>query len=115
MAEFFRHLSQPEVIGQVASRDTGFLPITVAAFERVKGVRVLSEEPGRGHPVPPADAQAPTENSRGLRLGNMPEIRNIIQEEMEKALQGQQSAQQALDTAVQRGNVVLRSFERANR
>jgi sn-glycerol 3-phosphate transport system substrate-binding protein len=58
---------------------------------------------------------APTENSRGLRLGNMPEIRNIIQEELEKAFQGQQSAQQALDSAVQRGNAVLRNFERANR
>jgi sn-glycerol 3-phosphate transport system substrate-binding protein len=57
----------------------------------------------------------PTENSRGLRLGNLPEIRNIIQEEVEKALQGQQTAQQALDSAVQRGNVVLRNFERANR
>jgi sn-glycerol 3-phosphate transport system substrate-binding protein len=50
-----------------------------------------------------------------LRLGNMPEIRNIIQEEIEKAFQGQQTAQQALDSAVQRGNVVLRNFERANR
>jgi sn-glycerol 3-phosphate transport system substrate-binding protein len=45
----------------------------------------------------------------------MPEIRNIIQEELEKAFQGQQSAQQALDNAVQRGNTVLRNFERANR
>jgi sn-glycerol 3-phosphate transport system substrate-binding protein len=45
----------------------------------------------------------------------MPEIRNIIQEELEKAFQGQQTAQQALDSAVQRGNAVLRNFERANR
>jgi sn-glycerol 3-phosphate transport system substrate-binding protein len=45
----------------------------------------------------------------------MPEIRNIIQEELEKAFQGQQTAQQALDSAVQRGNTVLRNFERANR
>ena len=45
----------------------------------------------------------------------MPEVRSIIQEEIEKAFQGQQTAQQALDSAVQRGNVVLRNFERANR
>ena len=50
-----------------------------------------------------------------MRLGNMPEIRNSLQEELEKAFQGQQTAQQALDTAVQRGNAVLRNFERANR
>ena len=45
----------------------------------------------------------------------MPEIRNIIYEEVEKALQGQQNAQAALDSAVTRGNKVLREFERANR
>ena len=56
-----------------------------------------------------------TENTMGLRLGNLPEIRNIIQEEMEKAFQGQQTAQQAVDNAVKRGNAVLRNFERANK
>jgi sn-glycerol 3-phosphate transport system substrate-binding protein len=38
-----------------------------------------------------------------------------MQEELEKALQGQQNAQQALDAAVERGNVVLRNFERTNK
>jgi sn-glycerol 3-phosphate transport system substrate-binding protein len=56
-----------------------------------------------------------TENSRGIRLGGFVEIRNIIQEELEKAFQGQQNAQQALDAAVNRGNQVLRNFERQNR
>eukprot|EP01035_Chromulina_nebulosa_P010835 gene10835-14526_t len=37
-----------------------------------------------------------------VRLGRMPEIRNIIYEEVEKALQGQQTAQAALDSAVTR-------------
>jgi sn-glycerol 3-phosphate transport system substrate-binding protein len=56
-----------------------------------------------------------TENSMGIRLGGFVEIRTIIQEEMERAFQGQQSAEQALNNAVQRGNVVLRNFERQNR
>jgi sn-glycerol 3-phosphate transport system substrate-binding protein len=34
---------------------------------------------------------------------------------MERALQGQQTAQAALDSAVQRGNRVLREFERTAR
>ena len=54
-----------------------------------------------------------TENSRGLRLGRLPESRNIEYEEVEKALQGQQNAQQALDNSVQRGNRVLREFEKS--
>ena len=54
-----------------------------------------------------------TANSRGLRLGRMSEIRNILYEEIERALQGQQTAQAALSQAVVRGNRVLRDFERS--
>ena len=39
----------------------------------------------------------------------------LRQEEMERALQGQQTAEAALNNTVTRGNVVLRNFERANR
>ena len=53
------------------------------------------------------------EYSKGLRLGRLPEIRNIIYEEMEKAFQGNQTAQQAMDSAVERGNKVLREFQRS--
>jgi sn-glycerol 3-phosphate transport system substrate-binding protein len=56
-----------------------------------------------------------TENSRGLRLGRLPEIRTIIYEELEKALQGQQNAQAAMDNATERGNRVLRDFQKSVR
>lgn len=114
VAEFFRHLSQPDVIAKW-HMDTGFLPITVAAYEKTKASGYYQKNPGTETPFLQLTRATPTDNSRGLRLGNMPEIRNIIQEELEKALQGQQTAQQALDQAVQRGNVVLRNFERANK
>ena len=54
-----------------------------------------------------------TDNSRGFHLGRLPEIRTIIEEECETALAGKQGAQQALDTAVERGNKVLRDFQRS--
>ena len=54
----------------------------------------------------------PTENSRGLRLGNMVQMRDVWAEEIEAALAGQKSAQAALDAAVSRGNTMLRQFER---
>ncbi len=57
----------------------------------------------------------PTKNSMGLRLGNMPEIRVVIQEEMEKAFQGQQTAKAARTAPSKRSNVVLRNFERTNK
>lgn len=54
----------------------------------------------------------PTENSRGLRLGNMVQLRDVWSEEIESALAGKKTAKEALDTAVQRGNQMLRQFER---
>ena len=114
VAELFRYLGRPEVVAKWHT-DTGFLPITFAGFERVKAAGYYGQNPGADVPFLQLTRTPPTENSRGLRLGNMPEIRNIIEEEMEKAFQGQQTAKQALDNAVQRGNVALRSFERANR
>ncbi|HKZ06839.1 MAG TPA: sn-glycerol-3-phosphate ABC transporter substrate-binding protein UgpB [Methylomirabilota bacterium] len=114
VAEFFRFISQPDVVAKWHT-DTGFLPVTVAGYEKVKASGFYQQNPGTDIPYLQLTRTQPSENSRGLRLGNMPEIRNIIQEELEKAFQGQQTAQQALDNAVQRGNVVLRNFERANR
>ena len=54
----------------------------------------------------------PTENSRGLRFGNMVQMRDIWAEEIEAALAGQKTAKEALDAAVARGNAMLRTFEK---
>ena len=53
----------------------------------------------------------PTRNTAGLRLGNMLQIRDLWAEELEAALNGAKSPQQALDDAVARGNQVLRVFQ----
>ena len=49
----------------------------------------------------------PTENSRGVRAVNLPQLRDIQNEEFEAMLAGQQTAQQALDKAVERGNEAI--------
>jgi sn-glycerol 3-phosphate transport system substrate-binding protein len=41
-------------------------------------------------------------------------IRAVIDEELEQVFRGKQPAQAALDVAVERGNRLLRQFERAN-
>ena len=56
----------------------------------------------------------PSENSKGLRLGSFVLIRDAIEDEMEQAFAGKKSAQDAMDSAVERGNRLLRQFERAN-
>jgi sn-glycerol 3-phosphate transport system substrate-binding protein len=114
VAEFFSYISRPEVDAKW-HMDTGYVPITLAGFALASGQGYYIKNPGADIPFRQLTLTEPTENSMGLRLGNMPEIRVVIQEEMEKAFQGQQTAKQALDNAVKRGNVVLRNFERANR
>ena len=54
----------------------------------------------------------PSARSRGLRFGNMVQMRDIWAEEIEAALAGQKTAKEALDNAVARGNAMLRTFEK---
>jgi sn-glycerol 3-phosphate transport system substrate-binding protein len=113
-AEFFNFLGQVEIVERFHV-ETGFLPIVFGVYEKLSAEGYYVTNPGADTGYLQLARTAPTSNSMGFRLGNLPEIRNIIQEEVETALQGQQTAQQALDNAVERGNVVLRAFERANR
>jgi sn-glycerol 3-phosphate transport system substrate-binding protein len=116
VAEFFRFLSRPEIVARWHV-DTGFLPVRESVFRVVDIAGFYRQNPGAEVPIQQLlrGGGQMTENSMGIRLGGFVEIRTIIQEEMERAFQGQQTAEQALNNAVQRGNVVLRNFERQNR
>lgn len=92
---------------------SGYLPITKAAYAGTKGSGFYEQNPGRETPLLQLTLKAPTENSAGIRFGNLVQIRDIWAEEIEAALSGQKSAQKALDDAVARGNQSLRQFERA--
>ena len=92
---------------------SGYLPITKAAYAGTKGSGFYEQNPGRETPLQQLTLKAPTENSAGIRFGNLVQIRDIWAEEIEAALSGQKSAQKALDDAVARGNQSLRQFERA--
>lgn len=114
VAEYFRFIGQPDVDAKW-SMDTGYVPITFIGYQLVQASGYYEKNPGSDIPYKQLTRTLPTVNGRGLRLGNMPEIRVVIQEEMEKAFQGQQTAQQALDRAVQRSNVILTRFARTSR
>ena len=114
VADFYKYISGTEV-GAKWHQDTGYLPLTRAMFEATKKTDYYQRNPGADVPIEQMLRGTTSENTRGLRLGGLVEIRNIIQEEMEKMLQGQQSAEQAMAAASTRGNVVLRNFERTNR
>ena len=113
VAKFFAFLSRPEI--QVAwHENTGYLPITRAAFDLARAQGFYDRNPGAAISIEQMTLKQPTENSKGIRLGSFVLIRDVIEEELEQVFSGKRSAQAALDLAVERGNRLLRQFERAN-
>jgi sn-glycerol 3-phosphate transport system substrate-binding protein len=107
VAAFFSFLSTTEIQSRL-HQVSGYLPVTVAAYEATKRSGFYEKNPGREQPIVQMMGKEPTENSRGVRAVKLPELRDIQNEEIEAMLAGQQSAQQALDNAVARGNAAIR-------
>jgi sn-glycerol 3-phosphate transport system substrate-binding protein len=113
VAKFFAYLSRPEV--QAAwHQNTGYLPITRAAFDLSRTQGFYDRIPGASISIEEVTLRPPTDNSKGIRLGSFVLIRDVIEEELEQVFSGKRSAQAAMDNAVERGNKLLRQFERAN-
>src|ERR671917_1910165 len=111
VAKFFTFLSDTDRQAKL-HQESGYLPITKAAYEKTKASGFYEKNPALQTALIELTNKEPTENSRGLRFGNMVQIRDVISEEIEAALAGQKPAKDALDTAVSRGNAMLRQFER---
>lgn len=114
VAQFLKFISSP-ANAAAWHQATGYVPVTIAGFELSKEQGFYTKNPGADLPIAQLMRGTMVDNSRGLRLGRLPQVRVVIQEELEKALQGRQTAQQALDTSVSRGNAVLREFEKSVR
>lgn len=110
VAQFFQYLGSAEVAGKWAA-ETGYVPISFTGAQYLRATGFYQQQAWAELPVRQLTRTPPTRNSKGFRLGNMPEIRTVIYEEIERVFQGQQTPKQALDNAVRRGNVVLRRFQ----
>jgi len=114
VAQFFAFLSQPEV--QAAwHQNTGYLPVTRAAYELTKQSGYYQKYPGTEVPIQQivgTDKVPLAPHSRGVRLGNQAQIRAIVDEEIEQAFALKKAPKQALDDAASRGNQLLREFQR---
>jgi sn-glycerol 3-phosphate transport system substrate-binding protein len=113
VAKFFKFLSQPEIQAKW-HQETGYLPITTAAYELSKKSGFYETSPGPQVAVQQMIVKT-TAKSRGIRLGNLVQIRNVVDEELEQVWNGKKTAKEALDTAVKRGDELLVRFERANK
>lgn len=112
VADFFNFLSDPKVQASNHMR-TGYLPITKKAYELTRESGYYEKNPGAAVPV--NQMMKTTDKTRGIRLGNLPAIRLISDEELEKVWSGQQSAKQALENIKRRGDEQLERFERMNK
>ncbi|HEX5638638.1 MAG TPA: sn-glycerol-3-phosphate ABC transporter substrate-binding protein UgpB [Burkholderiaceae bacterium] len=113
VAAFFNYLTNAEIQSQSHMR-TGYLPVTLAAFERTEKSGFYKQNPGTDTAVNQMIRKT-TDKSRGVRLGNFNQIRAIVDEELELVWAGKKTAREALDTAVKRGNEQLERFEKANK
>jgi len=110
VGKFFAYLSQPEVQAKW-HQDTGYLPITLAAYDASKKSGFYTKNPGTDVSVEQMIVKT-TDKSRGLRLGNMVQIRAIMEEELENVWGGKKTPKQGLDDAVRRGNEQLDRFQK---
>jgi sn-glycerol 3-phosphate transport system substrate-binding protein len=114
VAAFLNFLSSTDIQAKW-HQDTGYLPITVAAGEKTREMGFYEANPGTDVAVIQMTTNEPTANSKGLRLGSFDQIRGIIDEELEAVWAGDKTAQEALDSAKERGDALLRRFEQASR
>ncbi|MBX7145879.1 MAG: sn-glycerol-3-phosphate ABC transporter substrate-binding protein UgpB [Alphaproteobacteria bacterium] len=113
VAKFFTYLSSPTVQADW-HQFTGYLPITKAAYELTDQQGFYKKNPGTDIAIKEITNKEPTENSKGLRMGNFVQVREVIEEELEAVWSGKKTAKQGLDDAVKRSNELLRQFQSAN-
>lgn len=113
VSKFMTYLSSPEVQAWW-HQETGYVPITTAAYELSKKQGFYESNPGTDTAIKQLSLNTPTPNSRGIRFGNFVQIRDVINEEMEAIWNGSKTAEQGMDDAAKRGDALLRKFEEAN-
>lgn len=113
VADFLHYLSSAKVQADW-SQFSGYLPITNAAYDLGKSQGYYAKNPGSDVGIKEITLNPPTANSKGLRFGNYVQVRNIIDDEFQKMLAGNETSQQALDNIDKRGNELISQFQQAN-
>ena len=97
---------------QFLLENSGYIPVTKSTYDALLAEGFYANEPfiNRDIAMKSLTWSEPTPLTRGLRLGGMIQIRAEWLAEVEAALAGQKTMQEALDTAVARGNDHLARF-----
>jgi len=110
-AEYMKFLATAESEKWWVS-NTGYIPVTKSAFEQLTAEGFYTAAPYKGREVALQSLTftEPGPLTRGYRLGSMIQVRAEWKSEVEAALAGQKTMQEALDTAVERSNGLLAKF-----
>ena len=113
-AKFLAWLARTDIQAEWHQR-TGYVPVTRAAYEYTAQKGFYASNPGHEIAIRQLLLNSPTRESRGIRLGEFQAIRGIIEEELEAVWAGTVPPKLALDRAAERGDALLRRFERVHR
>ena len=108
VARFVAFLTRTDVQAEWHQK-TGYIPLTRIAYELTRAQGFYLKHPGQEVAVRQVMVKAPTEASRAMRLGQLPGIRSIIDEELESVWGGRKTALDSLNAAVARGNALLQA------
>ncbi len=113
VAQFMKFISEPHQ-QMWWSLTTGYVPITQTAIKNLEAGYHFKKNPEQWTALSQLSA-APTANSRGHRLGNMAQLRDVIEPEFENIFAGKKTAKEGLDAAVARANEILKEFAAAHK
>lgn len=111
ITKFFKYLSSPAVAA-AWHQGTGYVPVTKAAYELTREQGFYDKNPGTDVGVKQLDVQT-TAQSRGVRLGFLPQIREIEDANIESIVSGKVSAKDGLADMTKRGNELLEKFQKS--
>ncbi|WP_152046260.1 extracellular solute-binding protein [Aureimonas psammosilenae] len=112
-AAFLNFIAQPDMV-EWWSTVTGYIPVTKTGFEAMKK-NGFYDKPlfkGRELAIESLTYTPPSENTRGIRLGGMTQIRKEVSTALEAIFMQNADVQASLDQAAERSNALLRRFEK---
>lgn len=111
-AAFYNFLATPEQT-EWWSTVTGYIPVTNSGFEAMTAKGFYNEAPyaGREKAIESLTVTPPTENTRGIRLGNYASIRAEMVKTIQDVLFNNKPVEQALTEFDAKGNDILRRFQ----
>ncbi len=110
VATFFDYLSAPDSVAEWHQK-TGYLPVSDPGYQLSQQQGFYQQHPESEVAIKQMLKNPPLPYTQGLRLGYMPQIRTVMDEELENVWTGQKTPEQALNSAVQRGDRLLKRFQ----